>query len=89
MSKGSWTRVKDRERYERHKQRIYMTTHGLLILLGDRIRALGAPQEIVDGYRQALAMSSIWDPDGDTDKEIRSSIMKLHGELDKLEKKDD
>lgn len=86
VSKGSRTRVTKHEKYERRKQRIYMHTDGLLNTLGDRIKESGGTDEIIDGYKQALALRSIGFFDKQQDeKEARSLLMALHDKLDEKE----
>lgn len=86
MSKGSATRVRNRERYERHKERIYMSTNKLYDLLKERL--------IADGSDTAVQVMSTVYPlpeDGAIDeqnpeiKKVRSDLIKMHELMDEEE----
>jgi len=83
--KGSHTRVTKHDQFERNRVRAFTHTDGLLRELGDRIKNAGAPEEVTDEYRKALAMRSLLGMDAPDEKLARRHILEQLQRLDELE----
>ena len=87
--KGSWARSKDREKFDRKKERIFMDTMDLADALGLRLDApnrelTGEPLRIYMRFA-TLAYDIGIMPDNDRSdsaKAIRRELMELHEQLD-------
>jgi hypothetical protein len=92
--KGSWTRVTDRDRYERNKERIYMNTDALLKSLISRcLKGMTGGSTTIRTtriwiYQQAMSLKddvrSVDKLPGDEAKALRRLIMDLHKQLDEV-----
>jgi hypothetical protein len=89
-TKGSWTRVADKDRYEFNKTLIFMDTQAVADFLGIRLESYRDSERKFDErverlYREYTGMaydvSCMVDHKCEEAKKIRSKLIKLHEEL--------
>jgi len=97
--KGNKSRVVDRAKYVRNKERIFMSTWKLFSALSERLYCMGDPLAFstVNDHRHpdvhneldklSYDVSRIMDDKDEPAKAVRTRIFELHEQLDELEQK--
>ena len=87
MSKGSWTRVKDRVGYDRNKERIYKSNRDLRLMMDERVIRMRVPIEsdIYREYEDLCQLHGALRSDANDSKELRHWLFTLHKQLDTME----